>query len=52
MGNPDGPAKHERRDLIMYTVLIDHPAEGVILWEVGSGKGEVRGFMVSFEPEI
>ena len=38
MSNPSGPAKPERRDLIMYSVLIDHPTEGLILWETGCGK--------------
>lgn len=35
--NPDGPGKHERRDLVMYVVLIDHPSEGLILYETGCG---------------
>ncbi|EPQ27503.1 uncharacterized protein PFL1_05041 [Pseudozyma flocculosa PF-1] len=38
MSDPTGPAKPERRDLVMYSVLIDHPTEGLILWETGSGK--------------
>jgi glyoxylase-like metal-dependent hydrolase (beta-lactamase superfamily II) len=29
---------NKRRKLPMYCVLIDHPYEGVILWETGSGK--------------
>lgn len=29
---------NKRRALPMYCVLIDHPIEGVILWETGSGK--------------
>ena len=28
---------NKRRELPMYCVLIDHPHEGVILWETGSG---------------
>ena len=28
---------NKRRDLPMYGVLIDHPHEGLILWETGSG---------------
>jgi hypothetical protein len=44
MSNPDGPSKPERRDLVMYVVLIDHPVEGLILFETGCGKDypEVR----------
>ncbi|KAJ1603450.1 hypothetical protein NDA14_006759 [Ustilago hordei] len=38
MSNPKGPAEPERRDLIMYSVLIEHPTEGLILWETGCGK--------------
>lgn len=38
MSNPMGPSKPERRDLIMYSVLIEHPTEGLILWETGCGK--------------
>ncbi|ETS63671.1 hypothetical protein PaG_01977 [Moesziomyces aphidis] len=38
MSNPSGPEKPERRDLIMYSVLIEHPTEGLILWETGCGK--------------
>lgn len=38
MSNPKGPAEPERRDLIMYAVLIEHPTEGLILWETGCGK--------------
>ncbi|KAH9826756.1 N-acyl homoserine lactonase [Teratosphaeria destructans] len=29
---------NKRRQLPMYCVLIDHPIEGVILWETGAGK--------------
>ena len=29
---------NKRRELPMYCVLIDHPHEGCILWETGSGK--------------
>ena len=29
---------NKRRQLPMYSVLIDHPIEGCILWETGSGK--------------
>lgn len=29
---------NKRRELPMYAVLIDHPHEGLILWETGSGK--------------
>lgn len=36
--NTTGPTPHERRDLIMYAVLICHPSEGLILWETGSGR--------------
>lgn len=28
---------NKRREMPMYCVLIDHPHEGVILWETGSG---------------
>lgn len=38
MSAPDGPAKNKRRDLVMYVVLIDHPSEGLILFETGCGK--------------
>ncbi|SJX60474.1 uncharacterized protein SRS1_11794 [Sporisorium reilianum f. sp. reilianum] len=38
MSKPKGPEVHERRDLIMYAVLIEHPTEGLILWETGSGR--------------
>jgi len=38
LSNPDGPKQRERRDLVMYSVLIDHPHEGLILWETGCGK--------------
>lgn len=30
---------NKRRQLPMYCVLIEHPHEGLILWETGSGKG-------------
>jgi glyoxylase-like metal-dependent hydrolase (beta-lactamase superfamily II) len=29
---------NKRRELPMYCILIDHPHEGLILWETGSGK--------------
>lgn len=39
MSNPAGPnGKPQRRDLVMYVVLIDHPSEGLILWETGCGR--------------
>jgi glyoxylase-like metal-dependent hydrolase (beta-lactamase superfamily II) len=39
MSNPAGAnGKPERRDLVMYVVLIDHPTEGLILWETGCGR--------------
>ncbi|GAC95450.1 metallo-beta-lactamase super [Pseudozyma hubeiensis SY62] len=38
MSNPKGPETPERRDLIVYAVLIEHPTEGLILWETGCGK--------------
>lgn len=40
---------NKRRQLPMYCVLIDHPHEGVILWETGCGKDypEVWGPQVS-----
>lgn len=28
---------NKRREMVMYSVLIDHPHEGCILWETGSG---------------
>lgn len=28
---------NKRRELVMYCVLIEHPREGLILWETGSG---------------
>lgn len=37
--NPNGPGKNERRELASYAVLIDHPTEGLILWETGCGRG-------------
>lgn len=33
---------NERRELPMYCVLIDHPHEGLILWETGSGDEYTR----------
>ncbi|KAK4945997.1 hypothetical protein LTR10_014799 [Elasticomyces elasticus] len=30
---------NKRRQLPMYCILIEHPHEGLILWETGSGKG-------------
>lgn len=44
--NPDGPSKNERRELACYAVLIDHPTEGLILWETGCG----RGFATTWGP--
>lgn len=40
---------NKRRELPMYCILIDHPHEGLILWETGSGKDypEVWGPVVS-----
>jgi hypothetical protein len=32
--------KHTWKKNIMYSVLIEHPEEGLILYEVGSGKGD------------
>ncbi|OAA77199.1 Beta-lactamase-like protein [Akanthomyces lecanii RCEF 1005] len=29
---------NKRRELVLYCVLIDHPHEGLILWETGCGK--------------
>lgn len=59
--NPAGPnGKPERRDLVMYVVLIDHPTEGLILWETGCGRDypDVWGMPVAdifarsrYEPE-
>ncbi|GIZ38960.1 hypothetical protein CKM354_000235400 [Cercospora kikuchii] len=34
----DQPFVNKRRQLPMYCILIDHPIEGVILWETGCGK--------------
>jgi glyoxylase-like metal-dependent hydrolase (beta-lactamase superfamily II) len=34
----DIPTVNKRRALPMYCVLIDHPIEGLILWETGCGK--------------
>ncbi|CAO1614741.1 unnamed protein product [Sympodiomycopsis kandeliae] len=36
--NPDGPPKNARRELACYSILIDHPTEGLILWETGCGR--------------
>ena len=40
---------NKRRELPMYCILIDHPIEGLILWETGCGKDypEVWGPVVS-----
>jgi len=40
---------NKRRELPMYCILIDHPIEGVILWETGCGKDypEVWGPVVA-----
>ncbi len=39
MSNPKGPnGNPQRRDLVMYAILIEHPTEGLILWETGCGK--------------
>lgn len=35
LSNPN--PQTERRKLVMYSVLIDHPKEGLILWECGAG---------------
>lgn len=48
--NPNGPnGKPKRRDLVMYCVLIDHPTEGIILWETGCGKNypEIWGMPIA-----
>jgi len=37
LSNPT-PKPAERRKLIQHAILIDHPKEGLILWETGSGK--------------
>ncbi len=44
---------NKRRQLPMYCVLIDHPIEGVILWETGCGKDypEVWGSVQSSASE-
>jgi hypothetical protein len=34
----DKPFVNKRREMPMYCVLIEHPHEGLILWETGSGK--------------
>lgn len=36
LSNPN--PTNERRKLTMYAILIDHPTEGLILWETGGGK--------------
>lgn len=33
----DAPRPNKRRKLPMYCVLIEHPHEGLILWETGAG---------------
>ena len=40
--NPDGPAKNERREITSYALLIDHPTEGLILFETGCGRDYVN----------
>jgi len=49
MSTKDKAFVNKRRQLPMYCVLIDHPHEGVILWETGCGKDypEVWGPQVS-----
>ncbi|KAK3649353.1 hypothetical protein LTR22_012954 [Elasticomyces elasticus] len=44
----DTPFVNKRRLLPMYCVLIDHPIEGVILWETGCGKD----YPVVWGPEL
>lgn len=34
----DKPFVNKRRQLPMYCILIEHPIEGLILWETGCGK--------------
>lgn len=43
------PFVNKRRNLPMYCVLIEHPHEGLILWETGCGKDypEIWGPIVS-----
>lgn len=36
MSNPNPP--HVRKELAMIAVLIEHPTEGCLLYETGSGK--------------
>ena len=36
--NEDKPFVNKRRQLPMYCILIEHPVEGLILWETGCGK--------------
>lgn len=43
------PKVHERRNVQMYTVLIDHPINGLILYEVGPGK---PGWEDKWGPEV
>jgi len=59
LSNTKSPER-ERRALVMYCVLIEHPTEGLILWETGCGKDypEVWGPEISdifprvkYEPE-
>ena len=37
-GSQDKSFVNKRRQLPMYCVLVEHPIEGLILWETGSGK--------------
>lgn len=37
LSNPN-PKEHERRKLVMISVLIEHPTEGLFLFETGAGK--------------
>jgi glyoxylase-like metal-dependent hydrolase (beta-lactamase superfamily II) len=49
MSNKDKPSVHKRRQLPLYCILIEHPHEGLILWETGCGKDypEVWGPVMS-----
>lgn len=38
LSTKDVPFVNKRRKIPMYSLLISHPHEGVILWEVGSSK--------------
>lgn len=38
LSNADRSFVNKRRKLPMYCVLVDHPHEGLILWETGAGK--------------